>query len=219
MEPKAQPINRATFLRGGFRNQTRNRVVAISDACLSAKGIVCRTCEEQCDPRAISFRLALGGVANAHVEATACTGCGECIAPCPVTLLNFWRPTHDYIRNSCPRPTKPNERCSGATYKNTRRQNPRDDAQLPIGGRKLTAVNAATVTTLTTWTSQFKKSAPANATPSLSKKIKPAWTATKASHTNCLRGRSRRRRRCRGDRGCGAWFVTRPPPLLTMKEI
>ena len=113
-------------------------------------------------------------------------------------LLNFWRPTHDYIRNSCPGPTKPNERCSGATYKNTRRQNPQDDAQLPIGGRKLTAVNAATVTTLTIWTSQFKKSAPANATPSLSKKIKPASTATKASHTNCLRGRSRRRKRRRG---------------------
>ena len=93
MEPKTQPITRAAFLRGDFRKQSRNLIVSISDACLSAKGVVCRTCEEQCDPGAISFKLALGGVANAQVDATVCTGCGECIAPCPVDAINFLEPT------------------------------------------------------------------------------------------------------------------------------
>ena len=93
MEPKAQSMTRAAFLRGDFRKQTRNLVVGISDACLSAKGVVCRTCEEQCDPGAISFKLALGGVANAQVDTTACTGCGECIVPCPVDAINFLEPT------------------------------------------------------------------------------------------------------------------------------
>ena len=93
MEPNTKSITRAAFLRGDFRKQTRNLIVGISDACLSAKGIVCRTCEEQCDPGAISFKLALGGVANAQVDATVCTGCGECIAPCPVDAINLLEPT------------------------------------------------------------------------------------------------------------------------------
>lgn len=89
MEQKDQSISRAAFLRGGFRDHQRTFIVSISDVCLSAKGIVCRTCEEQCDEDAISFKLAIGGVATALVNTSDCTGCGACIAPCPVDAIEF----------------------------------------------------------------------------------------------------------------------------------
>jgi ferredoxin-type protein NapF len=59
----------------------------ISSACLSAAGVTCRVCGEQCETSAIRFALAVGGVATPAVDATSCTGCGACVAPCPVAAI------------------------------------------------------------------------------------------------------------------------------------
>jgi ferredoxin-type protein NapF len=56
----------------------------ISKNCLSMLGTVCRTCGEQCEAGAISFRLAVGGIAQPIVDNELCSGCGACVAPCPV---------------------------------------------------------------------------------------------------------------------------------------
>ena len=61
----------------------------ISPACLSAAGITCRVCGEQCETSAIRFVLAVGGVARPTVDAAACTGCGACVAPCPVSAIEI----------------------------------------------------------------------------------------------------------------------------------
>ncbi len=65
-------------------------VARIGEACLALNKVVCRSCGDVCEPRAIRFRLALGGVALPHLEATACTGCGACVSVCPVAALSVF---------------------------------------------------------------------------------------------------------------------------------
>ena len=62
---------------------------AISEACFSARGVVCRLCEERCAPRAIRFRLRPGGRAVPEVDKTACSGCGACYGVCPAGAIEM----------------------------------------------------------------------------------------------------------------------------------
>ena len=61
--------------------------VVIGKGCLAAQNVECRVCGEVCDPAAIRFRPRLGGVPLPEVDLVACTGCGACIAPCPVVAV------------------------------------------------------------------------------------------------------------------------------------
>ena len=61
--------------------------IAIADGCLAAQNVECRVCGEACDTSAIRFRPRIGGVPLPEVDATACNGCGACIAPCPVNAV------------------------------------------------------------------------------------------------------------------------------------
>jgi ferredoxin-type protein NapF len=65
------------------------QVATISDRCIAMKGVVCRTCGEQCDERAISFRPRVGGVSIPELDIEACSGCGACVAPCPVKAVSI----------------------------------------------------------------------------------------------------------------------------------
>ena len=57
---------------------------AIGAGCIARNGVECRVCGEFCEPRAIRFRLVAGGAAHPEIIDEACTGCGACVAPCPV---------------------------------------------------------------------------------------------------------------------------------------
>ncbi len=59
----------------------------IGTACLAAQRVECRVCGERCEAQAIRFRPRLGGVAQPVLDANACTGCGDCVAPCPVGAI------------------------------------------------------------------------------------------------------------------------------------
>ena len=58
-------------------------------SCLSATGTMCRTCGDRCDVGAISYQLALKGKATPVVDPALCSGCGACVAPCPVDAVNM----------------------------------------------------------------------------------------------------------------------------------
>lgn len=61
----------------------------ILPACLSLNAVICRSCGEVCEERAISFRLEPGGIARPDIDTESCTGCGECFAVCPVKAVEI----------------------------------------------------------------------------------------------------------------------------------
>lgn len=61
----------------------------IKESCVSMKGVECRSCGESCEAEAIAFRLVVGGVAQPQITDEACTGCGECVAICPVGAISI----------------------------------------------------------------------------------------------------------------------------------
>lgn len=63
----------------------------INNSCLARNKVHCRTCQESCESEAISFQLALGGIAQPDIHLEQCTGCGECISGCPVGAIKMQR--------------------------------------------------------------------------------------------------------------------------------
>ncbi len=62
--------------------------VRIDEGCITLRGVECRICGESCDARAIRFVPQSGAVARPALDPSTCTGCGECVAPCPVAALS-----------------------------------------------------------------------------------------------------------------------------------
>lgn len=60
---------------------------AINDRCMTYQRIECRVCGERCPAAAIGFRPRIGGVAIPELDASRCTGCGACEAPCPTGAI------------------------------------------------------------------------------------------------------------------------------------
>lgn len=61
--------------------------MTVSDKCFSGQGITCRACGDECERRAIRFRLMVGGRAEVTVVEAACNGCGACIRFCPADAI------------------------------------------------------------------------------------------------------------------------------------
>ena len=61
--------------------------LSIAAHCLTHNGVVCRGCGEQCEHGAIQFKAMLGGISSPYLNSDLCTGCGACVAPCPVAAI------------------------------------------------------------------------------------------------------------------------------------
>ena len=61
----------------------------ISTSCLPRQGVLCRSCEDHCEESAIRFAPHHGRPAQPEVIESRCTGCGECVAPCPAHAISM----------------------------------------------------------------------------------------------------------------------------------
>jgi len=61
----------------------------ISESCLVHSGVSCMSCRDACAEDAIRFRPRIGGPFVPEVLEDACTGCGACVAPCPVNAIDM----------------------------------------------------------------------------------------------------------------------------------
>jgi ferredoxin-type protein NapF len=59
----------------------------IGPACLALAGVVCRSCGEACEARAIRFPPRPGGISRPEPDLSRCSGCGACVAGCPVQAV------------------------------------------------------------------------------------------------------------------------------------
>lgn len=66
-----------------------NLVSAVSDDCFSERGVICRSCAEICETQAIRFNQVVGGIAHVIMNASSCTGCGECVSICPANAITI----------------------------------------------------------------------------------------------------------------------------------
>lgn len=69
--------------------ETLARIASISGACVEPSGVACRRCGEVCDENAIRFAPLPGGRAMPVLDVAKCSGCGECLAPCPTSAIHL----------------------------------------------------------------------------------------------------------------------------------
>lgn len=60
----------------------------IGAKCLALGGVHCRSCGDVCPTSAIRFAPRADGRFLPALDAAACTGCGACVAPCPVAAID-----------------------------------------------------------------------------------------------------------------------------------
>lgn len=60
------------------------------EACLPRHGVVCSSCRDACPEQALRFPLATA-LPVPDVDPARCTGCGACVAPCPVQAIALVR--------------------------------------------------------------------------------------------------------------------------------
>jgi ferredoxin-type protein NapF len=64
------------------------QIIAVAaDSCMAHTGVDCRICGEHCDESAIHFSPRVGGPPLPEIRSDLCTGCGACVAPCPVMAI------------------------------------------------------------------------------------------------------------------------------------
>ena len=89
MQPPASTMSmsRRGFLGGARSAPNGASAPAISERCLAARGVYCRSCADACAAAAIRAAPALGGSARILVDAERCTGCGDCLRACPADAI------------------------------------------------------------------------------------------------------------------------------------
>lgn len=80
--------SRREFLLGRAPRPAAPQAI-IGTGCLEGGGIVCQACRDACLPLAVRFLPAPGGASHPVIDASRCTGCGECIEVCPAGAITL----------------------------------------------------------------------------------------------------------------------------------
>ncbi len=67
---------------------------AIGDSCLALHGVTCQSCREVCPESAIRFSP---GNPRPLLDTVQCSGCGACVAVCPVSAIVALRVASDPV--------------------------------------------------------------------------------------------------------------------------
>ena len=65
------------------------QIATINSSCIALKNIECRSCGDQCETQAITFALQAGKVGQPIIKAVDCSGCGACVAGCPMNAIEM----------------------------------------------------------------------------------------------------------------------------------
>ncbi|MCP4429878.1 MAG: ferredoxin-type protein NapF [Gammaproteobacteria bacterium] len=57
--------------------------------CLAYQRVECRSCEDNCESRAIRFTARIGNVGQPVLNLESCTGCGACYSTCPSRAIKI----------------------------------------------------------------------------------------------------------------------------------
>ncbi len=79
----------ALLINQSNKRQPWNQVATFKNNCLSENGVVCRSCGDVCESRAIKFKMTVGGSATVEMNPDECNGCGECISFCPIGAIEM----------------------------------------------------------------------------------------------------------------------------------
>ncbi len=75
--------------------------LTITADCFTQRGIVCQSCRDACDAKAISFRHMGSAIAKPVVDASSCTSCGSCVSACPANAITLTPETESTERECC----------------------------------------------------------------------------------------------------------------------
>jgi ferredoxin-type protein NapF len=72
-----------------------SHAASIGDDCLALNFVDCQSCRDACPEQAIRFQPQRGGPFRPYLDQDACTGCGACLAVCPVGSVDFTQRIED----------------------------------------------------------------------------------------------------------------------------
>lgn len=64
-------------------------VASIDPGCMMTSGISCQLCRDSCEEQALRLDFTQRPVGRIVIKAEACTGCGACLATCPVDAITL----------------------------------------------------------------------------------------------------------------------------------
>jgi len=70
-------------------NTTANLAIEIKSNCLATNQVFCRSCQDCCEPEAITFQYGSSSIPQPIINKNDCNGCGACVSVCPQAAISL----------------------------------------------------------------------------------------------------------------------------------